>query len=617
MIGLALALFAILDAHADPTYQIRIETQALLDAPPASGHYALALTLLNGDSLHNSTVTLSQFDLGGGTPVGSPMTTGGASGDLASSVVLTDSSFYNDLVQPFLPGSTLSFLLAFHSTNTLPTPDSFSIAILDDQGRPIPTLEPLTGQSFLIAELAADGGQTIVNLQVYGSDPSQTSLRIPAPSARLIGVPEPPSLGTGLLGIGIVVLGAARLRQANVSARRLLPLLAFATTFLGSTAEAQSLIGGVLSGGKIYDVRPLGEPFRPRETGLAALRSLAFDDQGQLFAMTDGVYEHGESQLRAALWRIDLATGAPTRIGQPYLVPGQPLNWSGRLTYDPGRRAMFLKWNNALYRIHLETAQLTLALEFHFEQRPPDAPTGSLPLASIGFDDDGQLWGAFRISPTYVRPPRYGIGRIDTTSGAIVSLIPMIYAPPAYQGQNVFPPVGQDLVLDPRTRTFLTNVSTQLYRVDPATGYTTRLVNTALPGGSEISSLAGFQPASRIGDVFHYQETFPIVSVIRGGFVLDRVTGDFVQRIRLVSDRPIPGPISILVNIYSSSTGVALKNADGVYAPHQIPRIVARSAQQGLVPGVPADVVLRFANPSKKPIEYFLNVVVGEYSLGP
>jgi hypothetical protein len=54
----------------------------------------------------NNTVTVSGFNVAG---VGAATSSNGGSGDLSSSIVLTDSGFFNEVFQQFTPVGTLQF----------------------------------------------------------------------------------------------------------------------------------------------------------------------------------------------------------------------------------------------------------------------------------------------------------------------------------------------------------------------------------------------------------------------------------------------------------------------------------------------------------------------------
>src|SRR5262245_8804966 len=144
-LGIALGLcwgFNVTICHA-VSFTVTIDTTGLAayGTPPAP--FALEFQLIDGDGTVNNTVTLSNFDFGaGGGSSGAPTTTGGASDDLSGTVILTDSSFFNEFIQGFIPSATdpLSFLLDVTENVEPLTPDAFSLAIFDSSGTGIPTI---------------------------------------------------------------------------------------------------------------------------------------------------------------------------------------------------------------------------------------------------------------------------------------------------------------------------------------------------------------------------------------------------------------------------------------------------------------------------------------------
>jgi hypothetical protein len=175
------------------------------------GPFSFAFGLTDGSGLGdlNNTVILSDFLLGGGTLTGTPQTEGGVTGDLGSSITMTDNSFLNFLIQGFEPGSMLS-LIVHLTTNVDPggTPDAFFFSILD-----IPTLDP-TGANTLLAVNIDSANPTIFT---YAGDP------LDAPVLSALGptqVPEPSSsllLLTGLVGILIAALRRKKQLPTNTN----------------------------------------------------------------------------------------------------------------------------------------------------------------------------------------------------------------------------------------------------------------------------------------------------------------------------------------------------------------------------------------------------------------
>jgi hypothetical protein len=163
------AFFSI--AHAGVVYNISMNT-APLGGHPASP-FSLEFQLNDGSGTNdgNNTATLTNFVFNGGAAVGSPTLTGGATGNLTSGLSLTDSSFFNQFIQGFMPGGTLSFQLSL-STNidSGGTPDQFSFAILDKTGTELPTLAP--GFFDVFVQIDIDSANPLV--RTFGTDTSRS-----------------------------------------------------------------------------------------------------------------------------------------------------------------------------------------------------------------------------------------------------------------------------------------------------------------------------------------------------------------------------------------------------------------------------------------------------------
>ena len=199
---------ALAPARADEIFTITLNTVPLTTAPgSAAGPFSLAFQLTDGSGAGdaNNTATLSNFQFGGGsaTACSTGCSFGGASGSASSSIVLTDNSFFNALMQGFTPGNSLSFQVDL-TTNVDPglTPDAFAFSLLDSGGLSIPTSDPGGSDALLVVNL--DSAQPAV--LTFASDPARlTSSGIAVSlTAPVIGrpggssVPEP----GGLLWIG-------------------------------------------------------------------------------------------------------------------------------------------------------------------------------------------------------------------------------------------------------------------------------------------------------------------------------------------------------------------------------------------------------------------------------
>lgn len=166
---------------------------------PAAGLYSLDFQLTSNDQSGSNVATISNLAIAGGAllPTQYWPSSGGAAGDLSSSVTLTTTDFFNSFTQDFTVGSMVSFLLDL--TNIGPTgliPDAFSFAILLN-GTEVATLDPTPASKLLRLDLTGGSGPT---------GGGQFGLVPAAP------VPEP---GTYLLvGVGMLFVGLRMRRRA-------------------------------------------------------------------------------------------------------------------------------------------------------------------------------------------------------------------------------------------------------------------------------------------------------------------------------------------------------------------------------------------------------------------
>jgi hypothetical protein len=157
--------------YADVRTTCHLNTSSLVGhrAGPFSIAFQLKDSSVIGDS--NNTITLTNFQFGGGRPTGSPTAMGGVTGDLSSAVRLIDSAFLNYFLQQFVPGSELSFTLtSTANVDTGQLADQFSFSILDNTGAEIPTL---TGIAFLDAFAILELNSSTPSLQTFASDPNR------------------------------------------------------------------------------------------------------------------------------------------------------------------------------------------------------------------------------------------------------------------------------------------------------------------------------------------------------------------------------------------------------------------------------------------------------------
>jgi hypothetical protein len=202
-LAISIALLAT-TAYADTIANFTLNTATL--TTKSAGPFSLDFQLNGTDG---NTATLSGFSFGpSGAAVGSPTLIGGASGNLSSSIKLTESGFLNDFTQQFTPGLMLAFELDITTKTKAGFPDEFTFAILDSTGSELPTRG--FGDVFVTVDIT--GSQPRV--QTFSSDPSRSpraggpALDIPAPSVNQVSaVPEPASLTIFAVGAALVAYG--------------------------------------------------------------------------------------------------------------------------------------------------------------------------------------------------------------------------------------------------------------------------------------------------------------------------------------------------------------------------------------------------------------------------
>lgn len=206
-LGMMLAMIVLGgSAYADTIETVTINTSSL-----TAGSYDLAFQFNDGSGTldGNNTVTLSNFFFGSGSPSGAPLATyqglnTDGTGNLGSSVALTDSGFFNLFVQQFTPGSTLSFLVditgnvdAINPQNGIYTPDQFAVNIFNPQGNLIPTNDPTGNNSFYVLSIDSTGS---AQAQQYAAVPEPASLAL---------------LGSGLLTCAALLRRRTKMVEAN------------------------------------------------------------------------------------------------------------------------------------------------------------------------------------------------------------------------------------------------------------------------------------------------------------------------------------------------------------------------------------------------------------------
>jgi len=186
-VGLCLLGLVCHTGYCAETSVLKISVDTTRMAGNSAGPFSIAIALTDGSGLAAGDTTVQVTDIGfsGGRALGGPVLFGGANGELGTAVTITNSSLLGLLVEPFSPGSELTFSLSLTAgSNKSGTPDRLTVFILDGSGAPIATLAP-AGDYFVGIDLTSDDPSP----ETFGSDLSRRTftgspISIPRPKAE-------------------------------------------------------------------------------------------------------------------------------------------------------------------------------------------------------------------------------------------------------------------------------------------------------------------------------------------------------------------------------------------------------------------------------------------------
>lgn len=208
ILALAVGLAGFTNSASATILNVAIDTASLTGTQGQ-----LAFDLTDGDNtLNNNTVTITNFVTDG--TLGFPVIAGGVSGALPGDVSISDTNFFNELLQPLTFATSISFTLTLTDNYDADGsfPDQFALYLVDfDTSIPQPlftTSDPMNNGALFAVDLGVNDG-----LSPYQptSSPAASWSVTHAPT-----VPEPGALilfGTGLLAL----VGCRRRRQAPQS----------------------------------------------------------------------------------------------------------------------------------------------------------------------------------------------------------------------------------------------------------------------------------------------------------------------------------------------------------------------------------------------------------------
>lgn len=202
---IASLVLAASSTRADPMFDVTLDTSAI-----AGTDDQLVFELVDGGGEPQTSVSLTQFDLGGGATTAPPdnMGTSGVSGGLGGGIAMNDSGGQAIFTQLVKFGSSLAFRLTSSSVLSLGapdlSPDTFSMLVCASDFSACYSSN-LTGA---LLELDFTGGTITPSSFVLDGAPKPDGPGLPAPVVTA--VPEPATLA--LMVGGFFGIAAARRR---------------------------------------------------------------------------------------------------------------------------------------------------------------------------------------------------------------------------------------------------------------------------------------------------------------------------------------------------------------------------------------------------------------------
>jgi subtilisin family serine protease len=156
---------------------------------------AIAIDMTNGDGVNNNQTQVIQFSTNGSMPDGARLI-GDASGSFTPGPGrVGDAQFFNEISQPTIYGGTLSFVMSVSVNGAYaPFPDAVSFYLLDANGMPYGTDDPLGTDALFVVEISGNQPQP----SIYNGGTGKATVDLIGKPVAVAGGPYSVLLGNAL-----------------------------------------------------------------------------------------------------------------------------------------------------------------------------------------------------------------------------------------------------------------------------------------------------------------------------------------------------------------------------------------------------------------------------------